>query len=67
MNIDMSEDNIGTDTNMELLNLSDTFADSLVIRDLEELMDESETPQQIILPTRPQSPRGSFTYRFQGI
>ena len=66
-NIDMSEDNINTDANAELLNLSDTFADSLVIRDLEQLMDESEPTQQTILPIRPQSPRGSFTYRFQGI
>ena len=66
-NIDMLEDNTNTDTNAELLNLSDTFADSLVIMDLEELMNENELTQQTILPTRPQSPRGSFTYRFQGI
>ena len=68
-NINMSDNDTGADLNMELLNLSDTFADNLVIRDLEELMDESESTKQIILPTRPrpQSPRGSFMYRFQGI
>ena len=54
--IDMADDTTGTDMNMELLNLSDNFAESLAITDLEELMDESETPGQTILPTRPQSP-----------
>ena len=65
--IDMVDVTMGTDTNMELHQLSDNFAENLTITDLEELMEESEPPDQTILPTRPQSPRGSFTYRLKGI
>ena len=54
-------------TSEELCSLSDTFADNLVITDLEELMNENESSPQSVLPVRPQSPRGTFTYRFQGI
>ena len=64
IDIEMDED---IDTAADLCSLSDTFADNLVITDLEELMNENETPPQTILPIRPQSPRGTFTYRFQGI
>ena len=64
IDIEMDDD---IDTAVELCSLSDNLADNLVITDLEELMNENEIPPQTILPIRPHSPRGTFTYRFQGL
>ena len=64
--IDMIEDT----TNAELINLSENLAETLVIMDLEELMnaqDQSDTDAQTSLPARPMSPKGTFTYSFRGI
>ena len=61
--IDMIEDT----TNAELMELSETLAESLVITDLKELMNaqaQSEAEIETVLPTWPMSPKGTFTYSF---
>ena len=64
--IDMIEDT----RNAELLTLSDNLAESLVITDLEELMNEQNQSEEAEMTTardRPTSPRGTFSYNFMGI
>ena len=64
--IDMIEDT----RNAELIDLSENLAETLVITDLEELMneqDQTEINTETILPNRPMSPTGTFSYSFRGI
>ena len=64
--IDMIEDT----RNAELIDLSENLAESLVITDLEELMNEQYQPELNVEanPTdRPMSPKGTFSYSFCGI
>ena len=66
LNIDIEmEDDI--DIAKDMCSLSDNLADNLVITDLEELMNENEILPQTAAPLRPNSPKGTFTYRFQGL
>ena len=66
MDIDMIEDT----RNVELIDLSENLAKSLVITDLEELMNEHFQPEfnvETNIPDRPMSPKGTFSYSFLGI
>ena len=64
--IDMIEDT----RNAELIDLSENLAESLVITDLEELMNEQDQHElnlEANPPDRPMSPKGTFSYSFRGI